>query len=170
MPDEFPTEKRPWPTLFQPGSMRISATIRRCRRVCKHGRWPRLRRDLRLSVYEDLAAIEKDWRAFEPQADGTVFQSFDWLATWQRHIGARAGVTPAIVVGRDAGGAIIFVLPLSICPAGYARELTWLGSDLCDYNAPVLAQGFSERFDRARFLTLWREIVQLLQSHPRLTL
>jgi CelD/BcsL family acetyltransferase involved in cellulose biosynthesis len=124
--------------------------------------------NLRLSVYEDLAGIEKDWRAFEPQADGTVFQSFDWLATWQRHIGARAGVTPAIVVGRDAGGTILFLLPLSICPAGYARELTWLGSDLCDYNAPVLAQGVSERFDRARFLALWRDIVQLLQSHPRL--
>ena len=125
--------------------------------------------DVRLSVYEDLAAIEKDWRAFEAKADGTVFQSFDWLATWQRHIGARAGVTPAIVVGRDAGGVIAFLLPLSICPAGYARELTWLGSDLCDYNAPVLAQGFSARFDRARFLALWRDIVQLLQSHPRLT-
>jgi CelD/BcsL family acetyltransferase involved in cellulose biosynthesis len=124
--------------------------------------------NLRLSVYEDLAAIEKDWRAFEPQADGTVFQSFDWLATWQRHIGARAGVTPAIVVGRDAGGTILFLLPLSICPAGYARELTWLGSDLCDYNAPVLAQDVSERFDRARFLALWRDIVQLLQSQPHL--
>jgi CelD/BcsL family acetyltransferase involved in cellulose biosynthesis len=77
-------------------------------------------------------------------------------------------VTPAIVVGREANGAIIFLLPLSICPAGYARELTWLAGDLCDYNAPVLAQGFSERFDRARFLTLWQDILKLLQSHPRL--
>ncbi len=124
--------------------------------------------DVRLSVYEDLAALEKDWRAFEPQTDATVFQSFDWLVTWQRHIGARAGVTPAIVVGRDAGGAILFLLPLSICPAGNARELTWLAGDLCDYNAPVLAQKFSERFDRPRFLTLWQDILKLLQSHPRL--
>ena len=54
------------------------------------------------------------WRAFEPQADGTVFQSFEWLAAWQRHIGARAGVTPAIVVGRDASGTILFLLPLSV--------------------------------------------------------
>src|SRR5665811_2193096 len=54
--------------------------------------------DIRITAHEDLPAIERDWRAFEAQADGTVFQCFDWLATWQRHIGARNGVRPAIVV------------------------------------------------------------------------
>ncbi len=124
--------------------------------------------DIRLTVYEDLAAIEKDWRAFEAQADSTVFQSFDWLATWQRHIGAPAGVAPAIVVGRDASGSILFLLPLSVRATGFARELTWLGSDLCDYNAPLLAPGLTERFDRARFMAVWADITANLESHPRL--
>jgi CelD/BcsL family acetyltransferase involved in cellulose biosynthesis len=124
--------------------------------------------DVRLTVYEDLAAIEKDWRAFEAQADSTVFQSFDWLATWQHHIGASAGVMPAMVVGRDASGSILFLLPLSVRASGFARELTWLGSDLCDYNAPLLAPGFTERFDRARFMATWRDILAALQNHPRL--
>jgi CelD/BcsL family acetyltransferase involved in cellulose biosynthesis len=124
--------------------------------------------DVRLTVYEDLAAIEKDWRAFEAQADSTVFQSFDWLATWQHYIGTQAGVRPAIVVGRDASGGILLLLPLSVCATGFARELTWLGSDLCDYNAPLLAPGFTERFDRARFMAVWRDITATLQSHPRL--
>src|SRR5512141_3362259 len=61
-----------------------------------------LRGDIRLSVREGLAAIECDWHAFQTQADCTVFQTFDWLATWQRHIGALTGVRPAIVIGRDA--------------------------------------------------------------------
>ena len=73
---------------------------------------------IRIAVYEDLAAIERDWRAFEQIADGTVFQTFDWLSTWQRHIGARNGVRPAIVVGRDASGAILFLLPLAVCTRG----------------------------------------------------
>jgi len=124
--------------------------------------------DVRLTVYEDLAAIEKDWRAFEAQADSTVFQSFDWLAIWQRHIGAPAGIRPSIVVGRDASGSILFMLPLSVHATGFARELTWLGSDLCDYNAPLLASGFTERFDRAEFVALWHDIAATLQSHPRL--
>ena len=124
--------------------------------------------DVRIAVYEDLAAIEHDWRAFEPQADCTVFQSFAWLSTWQRYIGARHGVRPVLVVAYDAGGAILCVLPLAVCSAGLARELTWLGSELCDYNAPLLAPGFSDRFDRARFLALWAEITKLVQANPRL--
>ncbi len=124
--------------------------------------------DIRIAVYEDLAAVELEWRAFETHADCTVFQSFDWLAIWQRHIGARNGVQPAIVVGRDGAGAILFLLPLSVCAAGWVRELTWLGSELCDYNAPLLAPTFSMRIDRASFLALWQDITRSLRAHPRL--
>jgi CelD/BcsL family acetyltransferase involved in cellulose biosynthesis len=124
--------------------------------------------DIRLDVYEDLSAIERDWRAFEAHSDGTVFQSFDWLASWQRHIGVRNGVRPAIVVGSDSAGAILFLLPLSVRSAGLAHVLAWLGSELCDYNTPLLAPAFAERFDRARFLSLWANITQCLQGNPRL--
>ncbi len=124
--------------------------------------------DIRIAVYENLAAIEREWRAFEPQTDCTVFQSYDWLTTWQRHIGMRSGVQPAIVVGRDGAGAIVFLLPLSVRAAGWVRELTWLGSELCDYNAPLLAPAFSARVDSTRFLALWQDITRGLQAHPRL--
>jgi CelD/BcsL family acetyltransferase involved in cellulose biosynthesis len=122
--------------------------------------------DVRIDVYEDLAAIERDWRAFEPQADCTVFQSFDWLAAWQRHIGVLNGVTPAIVVGRDGAGAIQILLPLAVRKAGIVRELTWLGSELCDYNAPLLAANFSAQIDAKRFIALWQDIARCLQAHP----
>jgi CelD/BcsL family acetyltransferase involved in cellulose biosynthesis len=124
--------------------------------------------DVRIDVYEDLTAIERDWRAFEPQADCTVFQSFDWLAAWQRHIGVLNGVTPAIVVGRDGAGAMQILLPLAVRKAGVVRELTWLGSELCDYNAPLLAANFSARIDAKRFMALWQDIARCLQAHPRL--
>lgn len=123
---------------------------------------------IRLAVYEDLAAIERDWRNFEQQADCTVFQTFDWLATWQFHIGVRNGVRPAIVVGRDAQGKILFLLPLSIRSKGFVRELTWLGSELCDYNAPLLAVNFSREVDAASFALLLRDIARRLQGYPRL--
>ncbi len=120
---------------------RISASTRRPRTRAQALSPAAVPGDIRLAVYEDLSAIEQDWRAFEPHADCTVFQSFDWLASWQRHIGVRNGVRPAIVVGRDGAGAILFLLPLSVRSAGFARELAWLGSELCDYNAPLLAPG-----------------------------
>ena len=61
------------------------------------------RYDIRLSVHEDLTAIEREWREFEQRADATVFQTYEWLATYQRHIGARRGVRPAVVIARDLG-------------------------------------------------------------------
>ena len=124
--------------------------------------------DIRIAVHEDLAAIERDWRAFEQTADGTVFQSFDWLSIWQHHIGRRNGVMPAIVTGRDSHGQLLFLLPLAVEQGGLARRLTWLGTELCDYNGPLLAPEFAKRVDPARFAELWREIMARLRSHPRL--
>ena len=121
-----------------------------------------------LSVYDDLAAVESTWRGFQQHADCTAFQTYQWLSAWQRHIGARNGVVPAIVVARDADGAVLCILPLATRPAGIARELSWLGAELCDYNAPLLAPDFSARVDAAKFMMLWQRALELLQQHPRL--
>jgi CelD/BcsL family acetyltransferase involved in cellulose biosynthesis len=124
--------------------------------------------DMAFTVHEDLAAVERDWRAFERHADATVFQTFDWLACWQHHIGARHSVRPAIVVGRDTVGTVLFIFPLAVRAGRLARELVWLGAELCDYNAPLLTQGFGESVGRARFLALWDAITQRLKDHPHL--
>ena len=63
---------------------------------------------------------------------------------------------------------ILFLLPLAIEPRGFARRLTWLGSELCDYNAPLLAPDFSAAARPARFLHLWPTSCDRLQSHPDL--
>src|ERR1035441_691073 len=73
--------------------------------------------DIRITVHEDLSAIEQDWRAFEPQADCTVFQSFDWLATWQRLIGVRNGVGAPPPGGGGGAGGRLFLVPLLGGPA-----------------------------------------------------
>lgn len=119
-----------------------------------------------LAVYDSLAAVEGIWRAFERNADCTAFQTFDWMSAWQRHIGARNGFAPAIVIARDPAGAILFILPLATHRSGVARELVWLGSELCDYNAPLLAKDFAQRFERCEFLSLWQTTIQLLRSWP----
>ena len=120
--------------------------------------------DLTLQVFDDLAGVEAEWKEFERKADCTVFQSYNWLAKWQQHIGTRTGTSPAIVVGRDAGGNPAFIMQLAIERRGPVRRLTWLGSELCDYNAPLLAADFSHRFEPERFVGLWNEIVGLLRG------
>jgi CelD/BcsL family acetyltransferase involved in cellulose biosynthesis len=123
---------------------------------------------IHLSVYDNLNAAEQIWRRFEPRTDCTIFQTFDYLAAWQRHIGARENIAPAIVVGRRAGGEILFLLPLAVEDDGLVRRLIWHGHDLCDYLAPLLAADFSRSIAAEKFVALWREIGTLLQRHPRL--
>ncbi len=125
------------------------------------------RTGLILSVHSDLDPIDREWRAFEREAGGTAFQSFDWVARWQQHIGARRGTVPVIVVGRSAGGRLLFILPLAIERRGPVRELCWLGSDLCDYNAPLLAERFHDHVGTDGFAPLWRDIVGLLRTSRR---
>src|SRR5262245_14702086 len=124
-------------------------------------------RAITLSLSQDLAALETEWRRFEQDADATVFQSYGWQSTWQRHIGAPAGTAPAIVSLRGADGRLLALLPLAVT-GGLVRRLTFLGSDLADYNAPLLAPDFAALVPHERFRALWSEIRALLQDHAQL--
>jgi CelD/BcsL family acetyltransferase involved in cellulose biosynthesis len=119
-----------------------------------------------LTLHQDLAAAERDWRHLEAHGDCTPFQTFDWLAAWQRNIGTLERVTPAIVVGRRAGQPL-FVLPLAVEP-GIVRRLKFLGQALGDYNAPLLARDFSRVVARDAFGTVWRDVLRLIQDTPAL--
>ncbi len=136
----------------------FSPAMERQRAAAKTARLP-----FDISIFNDFASIEDEWRRFESDADCTVFQTFDWLATWFRHVGFRLRIRPVIVLVRDADGAPLLLLPLGIVP-GAVRRLTWLGSDLCDYNAPLLARDFSRQVPAPRFAALWNEVRALLQS------
>jgi CelD/BcsL family acetyltransferase involved in cellulose biosynthesis len=121
---------------------------------------------IEIAIHHQLEAVEAEWRSFERTADCTAFQAFDWLAAWCRHIGPLVRAQPAIVVGRDEAGATLFILPLAVTP-GMVRRLTWLGSDLCDYNGPLLAKACASRLTSEGFLALWQEIRARLQTDPR---
>jgi CelD/BcsL family acetyltransferase involved in cellulose biosynthesis len=62
----------------------------------------------------------------------------------------------------------MLLLPLGIERTATARRLTWLGTDLCDYNAPLLAKDFSLHVSLARFRQLWNEARTMLRNHRRL--
>src|SRR5262245_9623082 len=119
-----------------------------------------------LELRDDLASLEAEWTAFERSAECTVFQTFEWLVKWQQHIGELGGTRPAIVLGRSEGGVLLFILPLAIETRGPIRHLTWLGSELCDYNAPLLARDFWRHIDD--FTELWGKVLHLLRGDPRL--
>jgi CelD/BcsL family acetyltransferase involved in cellulose biosynthesis len=119
-----------------------------------------------LEVHCDFAAVAEAWCAFEVEADATAFQTFGWLGKWQRHIGSLDDTRPVIVLGRDADATLMFLLPLAIERRHGLRRLRWLGSDLSDYNAPMLAREFSRRCTPERFAALWHNLLDLLARPP----
>jgi CelD/BcsL family acetyltransferase involved in cellulose biosynthesis len=123
------------------------------------------RSGIEIAIHHQFDSIGPAWREFEQNADCNGFQAFDWLATWCRHIGSLTQAQPAVVVARE-GGAIVFILPLAVTP-GAVRRLSWLGSDLCDYNGPLLAPDASSRLTPERFRDLWQDILRRLQADPR---
>lgn len=123
--------------------------------------------ELDLAIHYDLAGAEPAWRELQANGECTVFQTFEWLSTWQRHVGVLNDVLPCIVVARDASGRTVLILPLAIHKVGVARELTWFGSDLCDYNAPLLAKDLAAGPEATTFASLWKRIIENLQADPR---
>lgn len=121
---------------------------------------------LNLSLYDRFESVEAEWRRFEQIADCMPFQTFDWLQRWHRHIGTRQDVQPAIAVGSFADGQTAIILPFGIDRSRGARRLCWLGQDLNDYNAPLIAGDFARRIPTERFRALWKELRTRMQRAP----
>jgi CelD/BcsL family acetyltransferase involved in cellulose biosynthesis len=121
---------------------------------------------MRLAITSEFRLIEHEWRAFEKRADYTPFQSFDWLLTWQRCIGSRAGVKPAIVTGHQSNRELLFVLPLAIERTPFGRRCVFFGYDVCDYNAPLLAPEFPAVIRPPDFANWWRVIQKFMLRKP----
>lgn len=124
-------------------------------------------RGITIAIHDSLAAAEADWRAFEPAAECTVFQCFAWASAYDRTVARHRPLTPAIITVQESGETLL-LCPFAVDGGGLVRRLAWYGSDLADYNAPLVARGFADRFDAAAFLALWRRILDELRQRPDL--
>jgi CelD/BcsL family acetyltransferase involved in cellulose biosynthesis len=125
-------------------------------------------RDIHLTVFGTLDAVEQDWRAFEKFADCTVFQTFDWIAAWVREVGHASATQPAIILGRhQSDGKLLFILPWAVHTSYAGRSLTFLGDSLCDYNAPMISPDFNAWVPASTVANLFATCVAMLQSDAR---
>ena len=129
---------------------------------------PAVLSDPHIEIHYDLGSLEAEWKAFEKDADCTVFQTYDWLAKWQFHIGRRRGIRPVVVTARDAQKRLIFILPFAVETRGVFRRLIWLGRDLCDYNGPLLGPDIAGNLDSARFRLLWNEVIGRIRESAQM--
>ncbi len=78
-----------------------------------------------------LEPLRDEWQELFERSAAAPFLSWQWLAAWQRHIGAGEGRTPRLVLARR-GAKLVGVLPLAeeriaLVPGAEVRRLSFLG-------------------------------------------
>lgn len=87
----------------------------------------------RVEIFHDMTSAEPFWRQLEGEF-ATAFQRYDFLAAWQRHVGAREGLQPRIVVALDAAGKALCVVPLCVPTEGRLRVARFMGGKHPNFN------------------------------------
>ncbi|PSJ58896.1 GNAT family N-acetyltransferase [Pseudaminobacter soli (ex Li et al. 2025)] len=77
--------------------------------------------------------IETEWRHLEAIGYGTIFQRYDWVDAYVRHVLEHEKAWPAIVLGK-LHSRPAFILPLAISKVGPARMARWIGGNHSGYN------------------------------------
>jgi len=121
--------------------------------------------NIEIRVCTSLEALRGIWESIEVHGHGYAFQSYAWLSAWFETIGRRSGVTVCAVLVEDAHGQPLMLLPLGVERRRMATRLVWLGGVLTDYQAPILAHDFAQRFDVTHFADLWSLIRGQLPPH-----
>lgn len=86
-----------------------------------------------VETYGRPADIEHVWRSFEATGISTIFQRYDWVEAYVRHVLPHENAQPAIVLGQ-LDGKPAFILPLAITRMGPARVAGWIGGKHSSYN------------------------------------
>ena len=90
-----------------------------------------------------LLSLEKAWRKLEANCSGhtSVFQSFDWIATWcEVYAGKAAKVELHVLTGYD-GDELVFVWPLMKQSRLGIKVLSWLTEPFGQYGDVLCAKG-----------------------------
>ncbi len=103
-----------------------------------------------VDVISDLAVAEPIWRQLEASKSLTTpYQRFDLQAAWQRHVGAREGITPFIVVAYDATRRPLMLLPLGLSTANGVRVAQNFGGKHITFNMALWSRSFAASATRA---------------------
>ena len=111
-----------------------------------------------IKTFHTLDDARATWRTFQENGSSYVFQSYEWLNSWYRHIGSARGDKPFLVAVYDDAGEPGCFLAFSVVAEGGITVLTWFGDPLNDYGAPILAR------DITGFPGIWAEIAKHLPS------
>ena len=96
-----------------------------------------------VDIAHDVREVETSWRHLETVTRASVYQRFDWVAAWVRHVAPSLEVEPRIAIVRD-GNRTVGILPLGRHKLGPIGVLT----NLSDSHTNFVGGLFDAHFAR----------------------
>lgn len=104
----------------------------------------RAARIARIEIFDTFQSAEAVWRSFDGDRIATPYQRYDFLATWQRHVGDHLGLKPRIVVAYDDAGVPLALLPLVVERACGLSVACFPGGKHVTFNMPIWRGDFAD--------------------------
>lgn len=95
---------------------------------------PRVSIAASVSVFDNLDAIEADWRALFETVAVSPYQKYDVQSSWLNTIGRQLGLEPFIVISRNKEGRVVALLPFAIATRGPIRIARFIGNRECNFS------------------------------------
>ncbi len=133
--------------MTPPQEMRASAPVKTSRQSSGSSHFE-------VRAFDRPSLIEPEWRQLEATGCGTVFQRYDWVDAYVRHVLPHENARASILLGR-LDGEPAFILPLAISKTGPVRIARWIGGKHTSYNF-----GLWSREGAARMRTLSRSVIE----------
>lgn len=115
-----------------------------------------------LCVSDSIGEMAGCWHSLQRTCSPYVFQTYEWISAWQTQLGVKQGWTPWIVTLQDAHGQTVMLFALGMTTQRAGRVLGFLGGEVTDYSAPLVAPSCLAYLNQPVFNALWRKIVALL--------
>jgi CelD/BcsL family acetyltransferase involved in cellulose biosynthesis len=97
---------------------------------------------LTISLHHDIVEISQIWLKFQQHAASTLYQTFQWCSSWQQTVGQARGCRPRILMGRNANGKVMFILPLQLRRAFGLKILEWHAYPSVNYGYGLFEREF----------------------------
>ncbi len=108
-----------------------------------------------VEAHRDVADAASAWDTLERSAPASPYQTRAWMEAWLDTRGASLGITPMIIVARDAVGQPLALLPLGFWRSGLMTVAGFLGGRDSNCNLGLFRPGTD--WDRQSVLTLLRQ-------------
>ena len=108
-----------------------------------------------VDIVTDFSSAERAWRQLEASGQLlTAYQRFDFLHSWQHHVGTREGTTPLIVIGYDAERRPLLLLPLALKQIHGFAVACFMGGKHTTFNMALWDRDFAAIAKRADIETV----------------